>query len=76
MAKIANRKGIKKVEAQQSKRTNRLCDECKLSEWVEDLPNHMDVNGKPICLRCPNEAYIFPRGSQAKSCFVEKINCK
>lgn len=36
----------------------------------------MDVNGKPICLRCPNEAYIFPRGSQAKSCFVEKINCK
>ena len=30
-----------------------VCDTCRFSEWITDDHRHRDLNGKPICLRCP-----------------------
>lgn len=39
----------------------RICDDCMFSEWVTGHEN-MDLNGKPICLTCPERQYMFVRG--------------
>lgn len=42
-----------------------VCDDCKLAKWVTDNHRHMDMNGKPICLTCPNKSYYIVRGTPA-----------
>lgn len=36
----------------QPKWINEICDTCRFSSWITDNLRHLDLNGKPICLRC------------------------
>lgn len=42
-----------------------VCDTCRFSEWITDDHRHRDLNGKPICLRCPNYPHYIVRGRRA-----------
>lgn len=44
---------------------NKICDTCRLASWVTDEFRHLDLNGKPICLRCPHEKWYIVRGRRA-----------
>lgn len=52
---------------------NEKCDTCKLSEWITDSHIHIDVNGNPICLRCPYHSYII-RGAKACKKWEKRTN--
>lgn len=39
----------------------------KQPEWITDDHRHRDLNGNPICLRCPHYQYYIVRGRRA--CF-------
>ena len=45
----APRPGTKQPEWQ-----TEICDTCRFSEWITDDHRHRDLNGNPICLRCPH----------------------
>lgn len=57
---ISVRKGEKQPEW-----VNEICDTCRFAAWVTEEQRHLDLNGKPICLRCPNYAYYIVRGRRA-----------
>lgn len=41
-----------------------VCDTCAHGEWDMTFGN-LDIYGKPILLKCPNENYKIIRGTQA-----------
>lgn len=62
MAKKATptRPGQKQPEWQ-----TQICDTCRFSSWVTDDQRHYDLEGKPICLRCPHYQWYIVRGRKA-----------
>lgn len=42
----------------------RYCGDCDLGTWVDGHRN-LDLNGKPICLTCPNREFHILRGAKA-----------
>lgn len=51
---------------------NEICDNCELATWVTHLYQHLDHEGKPICLTCTNEQYFIVRGRRACQHFVKR----
>ena len=49
----------------QPKWINEICDTCRFSSWITDDLRHLDLNGKPICLRCPHYQWHIVRGRRA-----------
>ena len=50
----APRPGTKQPEWQ-----TEICDTCRFSEWITDDHRHRDLNGNPICLRCPHYEFTL-----------------
>jgi len=48
------------------------CVDCSHGEYLDYLAN-MDMNGKPICLRCPFKEFNVPRFDKACSNFKKRI---
>ena len=49
-----------------------VCDNCAFAEWVTHLHQHIDHEGRPICLTCPHEKYFIVRGRKACQYFVKR----
>ena len=58
----APRPGTKQPEWQ-----TEICDTCRFSEWITDDHRYRDLNGNPICLRCPHYEFYIVRGRRACS---------
>lgn len=59
------KRGLQNKRTQEQKEyLTQICDTCIYAKWVTDL-NHQDHAGKPICLSCPEQPYIFVRGRKA-----------
>ena len=50
---------------QQPQWLNEICDTCRFSEWITNEQRHLDLNGNPICLRCPHYQWFIVRGHRA-----------
>lgn len=68
---MATRKKIANL-AKEPEYKKEICDNCELSKWVTHLHQHLDCNGKPICLTCPHEKYFIIRGHKACKYFVKR----
>lgn len=59
--------------AKESEYKNEICDNCDLATWVTHLYQHLDHEGKPICLTCRYEQkYFIVRGRRACQHFVKR----
>lgn len=46
---------------------DQVCSECACSTW-QWKHEHLDLQGKPICLTCPHEEYWIIRGTVNNAC--------
>lgn len=51
----------------------RICNNCLYSEWITDDQRHTDLEGKPICLRCPYYGFYIVRGHKACNKWKPKV---
>lgn len=59
---------------EKASKPDQICSECACATW-QWKHEHIDLQGKPICLTCPHEEYWIIRGTVNNDCtFYSKGN--